>query len=105
MTIRVREFASGDLPVLARLLAERQRRERDQLPQLGMRLTSADECFASLRDAATSDRSSGVAAESDGALVGFLFGEKMILPPEAFPSMFVPPHSISIGGGPARRRA
>src|SRR5690348_10496258 len=97
MAVRVREIIAGDVPAAAQLLAARQRRERVQLPQLGARLTSQDECLATLRELAGGERVSAVVAEDGGAAVGFLAGEKMMLPPSAFPSMFVPPHSISIG--------
>jgi GNAT superfamily N-acetyltransferase len=95
--IPLREFTPADIDAAAALLAARHTRERARLPQLGARLESTDACTGELRRFVANARMNGVVAETfDGSIAAFLFGEKMMLPPNAYPSMFVYPHSISM---------
>ena len=93
----VEPFGSRDIGAAARLLAARHRRDRERLPMLADALTGEPACVATVEHSFRNQRAGGVVARLSGALVGFLFGEKMTLSPAELGSMWVPPHSISIG--------
>ena len=95
--VPVRDFTAADVDAAAALLARRHAADRIRLPELGQRLESVEACADEIRRLAANPRADGVVAESaDGSVAAFLFGEKMMLPPGAYPSMFIYPHSISM---------
>lgn len=96
-SLTVRPFTPDDVGAAARLLARRHARDRARHGFLTETLEAPSNCEPLLRAAASSRRADGVAALIDGKCAGFLFGERMLLSPEDFFSLFIPPHSISIG--------
>jgi GNAT superfamily N-acetyltransferase len=54
-------------------------------------------CRAVVEPLFSNPRSEGAVAMANGVAVGFMFGERMLLPPSDFASQYIPPHSISIG--------
>jgi len=96
-SITVRPFEHSDIEVASELLAARQKADRIVMSELGAGLESAEACATHLIDPAVrGGRADGVVAVRDGRVVGFLLGERMTFAPTEFPSMFIPPHSISI---------
>ncbi len=96
-TLSVRRFEERDIEEAAHLLAARQKRDRlAGPPGMSPSLESAETCEGLLRALASRVHADGAVAQRGGAMAGFLFGERMLLPPTAYPSMYVPPHSISI---------
>jgi GNAT superfamily N-acetyltransferase len=94
--LTVRDFEPGDLEAAAALLAARQKRERVRIPALAAALESPGACLQLLDPLLRGSRKMGVVALAEGAIVGFLFGEKMTLAPTDFAAMFFAPHSISM---------
>jgi GNAT superfamily N-acetyltransferase len=94
--LRVRKFEPADLPAAATLLAARHHVDRTRLPMLSSHLEQPASCEPYLARLANSPHAEGLVAISDGQVVGFLFGERMLLAPGHFASQFTPPHSISI---------
>jgi GNAT superfamily N-acetyltransferase len=64
---------------------------------LGQSFEDVDATRAHLETAAANRRMSKVVAERDGRLVGFLFGEEQLFPPDHFASQYIPPQSADIG--------
>ncbi len=93
----VRPFASQDAAVAAQLLAARLRAAHERLPFIdpAFGAPAAVEDFVKALQA--NPFADGVVAEAGGKAVGFLFGQRMLLGPSDMASLFVPPHSISIG--------
>jgi GNAT superfamily N-acetyltransferase len=94
--ITARQFEERDIEPAAALLAARQRRDRKRLPMLAARFEDAAACAETVRDLARNPRVLGAVAEAKGQVVGFLFGEQMLFPPDALPSKWIEPHSISM---------
>lgn len=96
-SLTVRPFETGDIDSASGLLAARQKADRIVMNQLEAGLERAEACATHLLEPlARGGRADAVVAVRDGRVVGFLFGEKMTFAPTDYPSMFIPPHSISI---------
>jgi GNAT superfamily N-acetyltransferase len=93
----VRPIQPGDAPACAGLLAQRHRRDLDHVPFLAGRLSEPEHWRAMIETLLASSRSDGAVAVRNETVIGFVAGERMLLPPADFASQFVPPHSISIG--------
>jgi GNAT superfamily N-acetyltransferase len=92
----VRPAEPADLHACAELLAARHRRDMARLAHLDPALATADGARPLLEALLANPRARGMVAELDGKVAGFLFGERMLLPPADFASQYVPPQSISI---------
>jgi GNAT superfamily N-acetyltransferase len=97
-SLTIRPFEPADIPAAALLLAERQKRDRKRLKMLSKALEEPTFWEGLFRRAAadSSHQKDRVVAIRDGKLAGFLIGERMLLGPREFPSIFIPPQSISI---------
>lgn len=92
----VRPFSPSDIEPAAQLLAARHRADASRLPFLEPSLLEPDGARPHLDSLDANPRADGVVAEEQGRVVGFLFGERMLLSPMDMASLFVPPHSIAI---------
>ena len=95
--IEVRPATLEDAPVLAGLLAARHARDAARLPALETGLAEPEGAAQVTGGLLTNPRAQIMVAEANGRPVGFLAGEKMMLPPTDMASLYIPPHSISIG--------
>ena len=93
----VRPMQTQDIPVAAMLLAARHARDRTRLPILARALAEPSGCQPLLVSALANPRNLGFVAEQAGDVIGYVIGEKNLLPPDHFASQFIPPHSGSIG--------
>lgn len=94
--LAVRPFEPADIDACAALLVARNLRDAPRSPHPEDGLTRAEHCRPLIEGLASNPRADGAVAESGGTVVGFLFGERMLLPPADFASQFIPPHSISM---------
>lgn len=95
--ITVRAFEPRDLDDAARLLAARQARDRKRLPMLSGALEELAACRGKLSPLVDNPRANGAVALRADEVVGFLFGEELLLAPDNFAYQFIPPYSISMG--------
>ena len=97
-SLTIRPFEPADIPAAALLLAERQKRDRKRLRMLSKALEDPswwEGLFRRAQETPGRQKDRAVAVR-DGKLAGFLIGERMLLGPREFPSVFIPPMSISI---------
>lgn len=94
--LEVRVAEARDADACAALLAARHRRDRERVWHLAAALEAPSACRPAIDDLLASPRADGVVAIDAGEVRGFLFGERMLLPPGDFASLFVPPHSIAM---------
>ena len=94
--ITVREARESDLSVVSGLLCSRHALDAARLPHLEPEWSNGAGCRSLLEPLVSNPRADGVIAELEGRPVGFLYGERMMLPPGDFASQYIPPHSISI---------
>ncbi len=94
--VSARPFEARDIAPAAALLAARHQRDRKRLPMLAAALESPAAWTPGLEAMTVNRRADGAVADQDREVVGFLVGERMLLPPDAFASKFVPPHSINL---------
>ncbi len=92
----VRSFTSQDIPAAASLLAARLGAAHARLPFVDPAFASTAGVEGFVKALQANPFADGLVAESAGAAVGFLFGQRMLLGPAEMASLFVPPHSISI---------
>ncbi|MEX0784312.1 MAG: GNAT family N-acetyltransferase [Dehalococcoidia bacterium] len=93
----VRPFQPEDLAGCAELFSARHRKHRSRLPMLARSFEDPAATREVLDRAAANRRVTKVVAERDGSLVGFLFGEEQLFPPDHFASQYIPPQSADIG--------
>ncbi|WP_322796434.1 GNAT family N-acetyltransferase [Tepidiforma sp.] len=98
-TLRIRPCEPPDLSACARLLAARHRRDRQRLPWLEPAFEDPLQAASWLAETTASPFSDGVIAEDNGSVVGFLVGQRLLLPPTDISAQFVPPRTVSIGVG------
>jgi GNAT superfamily N-acetyltransferase len=96
-SLNVRGITLGDVAAAAGLLAARQARDRARIPFLGAALATPARAEEVIRPWLDDRHHSGVVAERSGEVVGYLFGEEMLLKPEDMAYQFILPHSIGIG--------
>ncbi|MFN0144937.1 MAG: GNAT family N-acetyltransferase [Dehalococcoidia bacterium] len=92
----VRPFTAQDTAAAAGLLAARLAEGHARVPFIdpALGLPAAVEGF--VRGLVANPFADGVIAEAGGEALGFLFGQRMLIPPTEMAALFVPPHSISI---------
>ncbi|MEO8540752.1 MAG: GNAT family N-acetyltransferase [bacterium] len=95
--IDVRPLDPSDAQRCAELLAARHERDFARLGHLEPALREASGWRPLIEPLLANPRADGVAAVRGPELVGFLIGERMLLPPNDFASQFIPPRSIQIG--------
>lgn len=93
--LTVRPFEAGDVTAATALLAARHKAARKRLRMLSKALEMPPS-WEPLVKGALGPRSHGAAALRDGKLVGFLIGEDTLFGPTEMPSLWFPPHSVSI---------
>jgi len=94
--ITVRDASSSDLEACAALLAARHARDRRLTPMLPQRFESAEACLELLAPLLGAPSMSGAVAESDGALVGFLVGQRSTPAADHWLAQYLPPRSIGV---------
>jgi len=94
--IEVRNASPKDLAVCADLLASRHRRDSARLAFLDPGLGTSNGAAGAIESLLSSPRASTCIAERSGKPIGFLLGERQLLDPREFASLFIPPHSISV---------
>ncbi|MGI8926887.1 MAG: GNAT family N-acetyltransferase [Tepidiformaceae bacterium] len=95
--LSVRPLQPADLDPIAALLAARHARDSANLPAMDPALLDPGACASVLAAALGDQRSNGAVAVRDGAIIGFLLGERMLLPPDHVFARYIAPHSISMG--------
>ena len=95
-SIEVRPATPPDLEACALLLAARHARDSARLAFLEPELATPGGAKQALEPLFGNGRANGAIAERNGAPVGFLLGERQLLPPNDMASLFIPPHSISV---------
>lgn len=92
----IRPLESGDIPACGKLLAARHGRDAARVPALEPRLLDPDFATERLAEGLPNPRLDSAVAVQDGAVVGFLFGERMLLPPDYYASLYIEHHSAVI---------
>ena len=87
----------SDLPACGALLAARHVRDSERLPAMAEALKSPRVATDAVRAATSGHRKDSVVAVTDGEIVGFLSGERMLLPPDFYVSLYIEHHSTDIG--------
>lgn len=98
-TLRIRPFEPPDVSACAGLLAARHRRDRQRLPLLEPAFEDPLQAASWLVETTASLFSDGVVAEENGSVVGFLVGQRLLLPPTDISAQFVPPRTVSVPAG------
>lgn len=92
----VRPLETADIPACGQLLAERHARDAARVPALDLRLLDPGFATGRLAEGLPNPRLDSAVAVQDGAIVGFLFGERMLLPPDYYASLYIEHHSAVI---------
>ena len=93
----VRPLEQSDLPACGALLAARHTRDSQRLPAMNEALRSPQFAAVAVKKEAFGPRVDAVVAVRDGEVVGFLAGQRMLLPPDFYVSLYVEHHSAQIG--------
>ena len=93
----VRPLEQSDIPVCGALLAARHARDSQRLPAMAETLRSPQVAAAAVQKEALGRRIDAVVAVNDGEVVGFLAGQRMLLPPDFYVSLYIEHHSVQIG--------
>ncbi len=96
-SIEVRSLAESDVAICAELLAMRHRADLTRVPHLDPLLADVAHTRPLLDSLFANALTDGAIALCEGAVAGFLIGERMLLAPRDFASQFVPPFSVAIG--------
>ncbi|MBI5947569.1 MAG: GNAT family N-acetyltransferase [Chloroflexi bacterium] len=95
-SLEARPVTVADRAAVASLLRERHTRDLARVPGLTAVFSREKPCEAATGRLFDNPHAEGVAAVRDGRVVGYLFGERMLLSPAHDASRFIEPHSISI---------
>lgn len=95
--IVVRPLQQPDIPACGTLLAARHTRDSARLPAMTATLADPRVAAEAVRKEAFGHRKDAVVAVIDDQIVGFLTGERMLLPPDFYVSLYIEHHSASIG--------
>jgi len=93
----VRPIEQSDIPACGALLAARHLRDSERLPAMNGAFRSPEAAAAAVQAEAVGRRTDAVVAVSDGEVVGFLAGQRMLLPPDFYVSLYIEHHSVQIG--------
>ncbi len=93
----VRPIEQSDIPACGALLAARHVRDSERLPAMTESLKSPATAAVAVQGEAFGSRKDSVVAVREGEVVGFLAGERMLLPPDLYVSLYIEHHSASIG--------
>lgn len=93
----IRPLEVADIPACGALLAARHTLDSRRLPAMSEALKDPKAAAEAVRGEAFGPRKDAVAAISEGELVGFLAGERMLLPPGFYVSLYIEHHSVQVG--------
>ncbi len=94
--LRVVTFTSSHVEPAARLLAERHRRDRSRNPALPAAYERVNATLPLVQQAFLSETTSGVVASLGGEIVGFLFGQRVMFPPDSTIAPYYRPMSMLV---------
>lgn len=92
----IRPLETSDIPACGRLLAERHARDFARVPSLSPQLRDPEFATARMNEGLPNPRIDSAVAVQDGVVVGFLFGERILLPPDYYASLYIEHHSAVI---------
>lgn len=95
--VTVRPLEQSDIAACGALLAARHVRDSERLPAMNEALRDPRTAAEAVRNEAFGPRRDAVVAVADGEVTGFLSGERMLLPPDFYVSLYIEHHSVSMG--------